>query len=69
MDDPEIWFGRLAEIPGDLMLVGHLPHLDRLTSLLLYGSVVSFRMGGVVALDGGDGRRWSLRWFLPPELC
>ncbi|MFQ5693253.1 MAG: hypothetical protein ACE5IM_09445, partial [Nitrospinota bacterium] len=62
---------RLVEGRGAaLLLVGHLPHLSRLASLLLVEDpdkeVVSFRMGGIVCLGrGAEG--WRLRWFLTPE--
>jgi phosphohistidine phosphatase len=53
------------------MLVGHLPHLSRLASLLLVGDpeheVVAFRMGGIVCL-GNDTGRWKVTWMLTPEL-
>ncbi len=58
-----------AEAPA--MLVGHLPHLSRLTSLLLVGDptreIVSFRMGAIVCL-GRDEATWRLKWILTPEL-
>ena len=54
----------------DLMLVGHLPHLDRLSSLLLAGDeeagVVKFRMGGALCLIKEE--KWRMEWFLVPEL-
>lgn len=70
-DDPAIWAGRLREADRDLVLVGHLPHLERLTSLLLCGhaegGVVRFANGGIVCLGGQEGR-WSLQWALTPAL-
>ncbi len=54
-----------------IMLVGHLPFMSRLTSLLLAGDpeagVVRFRMSGIVCLNREDGE-WSLRWAVTPEL-
>ncbi|MBI3989381.1 MAG: hypothetical protein HY347_07165 [candidate division NC10 bacterium] len=42
-----------------LMLVGHLPHLSRLTSALLVGDpereVIRFRMGAIVCLSKTAG--------------
>jgi phosphohistidine phosphatase len=68
-DEPSIWAGRLAEATDDVMLVGHLPHLPRLTSLLLTGSadrvLVAFTNGGLVALDGTN-KSWSVAIALPP---
>ena len=70
-DDPRIWAERLEGADRDLMVVGHLPHLERLASLLLCGEpdagVVRFVNGGVVCL-GGEGGRWSLHWAVTPTL-
>jgi phosphohistidine phosphatase len=69
-DDPTIWLERLRSEPDDLMLVGHLPHLDRLAGLLLIGgadrSVVKFRQGGLVGLERTD-TGWVVSLVLPPE--
>jgi len=64
---------RIEEARGPLMLVGHLPHLGRLASLLLTGSdegeIVAFRKGGVVCLERGDeDERFAVAWLLTPEL-
>lgn len=61
---------QLERETGPLMLVGHLPFLDRLTSLLVTGdpdrSIVRFRHGGIVCLSG-EGRDWALAWIITPE--
>jgi phosphohistidine phosphatase len=71
MDDPGIWAGRLKTEEKDTMLVGHLPHMARLASLLLTGDseagVVEFRMGGIVCLKKEEGK-WSLQWMVVPEI-
>ncbi len=71
LDDPKIWAEKIEGIQKDTMLVGHLPHMEKLASLLLCGSsekkVVSFRMGGVVCL-GRDEQGWSLKWAITPEV-
>jgi phosphohistidine phosphatase len=55
-----------------LMLVGHLPHLARLASLLLVGDpnrdIVRFRPGAVVRLERAE-RGWVLGWILTPEIA
>ena len=52
------------------MLVGHLPHLARLASLLLVGdvgrSIVTFRLGALVGLEQGP-EGWSVWLALPPS--
>jgi phosphohistidine phosphatase len=72
LDDPNIWAERVKSIPDDVVLVGHLPHLARLVSLLLCGDenkdIVSFKMAGIVCLNRDDNEIWSLRWMLTPEV-
>ena len=71
MDDPTIWQSRLAESLQDQVLVGHLPYMSRLVSLLLTGdpgeNIVQFKMGGVVALKRAEGL-WSLQWQIVPDI-
>lgn len=70
--DPRIWAQRLNEISEDIMLVGHLPHLSKLASLLLTNSIeiepVKFRMGGIVCLVKDERGKWSLLWIIRPEM-
>ena len=70
--NPKIWADRLKEIDENLMLVGHLPHLSKLTSLLLTGNTdiepIKFRMGGIVCLERINRENWKLIWIITPEL-
>jgi phosphohistidine phosphatase len=70
LDDASIWAERLKTRTDSLMLVGHLPHLGKLASLLLCSekerNVVAFKMGGVVCLKRDD-TGWSLQWMITPE--
>lgn len=64
---------RLAEDANEpTMIVGHLPHLGRVASLLLAGNadreIIAFRMGAIVCLTGEKGA-WRLRWMLTPEIA
>lgn len=72
LDDPQIWAERLKGIPDDVILVGHLPHLAKLSSLLLCGNaernIVSFKMAGAVCLKRDDTAAWSVQWMLTPEI-
>lgn len=58
-----------AERP--LMIVGHLPHLSRLASLVILGNIeneiIRFKMGGAVCLSESDNK-WLIDWALVPEL-
>ncbi len=68
------WLEDLAGHFGAVALVGHLPFLDRLASLLVAGNedaqVVAFRMGGLVKLvPKGNRPGYSVAWILAPELA
>ncbi|MBW1990743.1 MAG: phosphohistidine phosphatase SixA [Deltaproteobacteria bacterium] len=71
LDDPQVWADRVLGLAEDTMLVGHLPHLARLASLLLCGDpekgAVNFKMGGVVCLSRSPEGRWGLEWMVVPE--
>lgn len=71
LDDPGIWAKKLNSINEDIIIVGHLPHLSKLSSILLVGDpereLISFRMGGVVCLER-KGSGWSISWMIVPEL-
>jgi phosphohistidine phosphatase len=72
MDDPEVWVKRLAGMNEDTMLVGHLPYMARLASLLLCGDkekgIVDFKMAGVVCLKRFDDGKWAVEWMVVPEM-
>jgi phosphohistidine phosphatase len=56
-----------------LMLVGHLPFMERLVSLLTTGeehhTIFKFQNGGIVCLDREtDGGQWFIKWALMPEI-
>ncbi len=71
MDDVRPIAQALQKETAPLMLVGHLPFMDRLAGLLVTGdpdcSVVRFRMGGIVCLEGED-EDWAVKWVVTPEL-
>jgi phosphohistidine phosphatase len=56
---------------GPVMLIGHLPFLGHLASLLVAGNpeggVVRFRQAGIVCLSQDEGE-WAVNWVMPPEL-
>jgi phosphohistidine phosphatase len=72
LDDPVVWAERLKGEKESLMLVGHLPHLGKLSSLLLSGdkekNIISFKMGGIVCLKRDEVGIWSLQWMITPEI-
>ena len=72
MSDPMAWGERLADTREDLVLVGHLPHLARLSSLLLSGDgtrpLVAFQTGAILRLERDDKGGWSVRWMVDPSV-
>ncbi len=58
--------------PGDnVMLVGHLPFMERMAGYLTTGnpdqSVIQFRNGGIVCLDEDADKGWTIRWAMLPR--
>ena len=73
LDPPEIIKKEIEKIKDDIMIVGHLPHLSRLASLLLAvgesESVVDFKQGCVVCLkNDNQNKKWQILWMILPEL-
>ncbi len=71
LDDPGLWVMRIAGMQEDTMLVGHLPFMRKLSSMLLSGDrervSIDFKMGGIVCLKRIDGA-WAIAWMVTPEL-
>lgn len=71
-DDPSMTANFLKVYTDDVLIVGHLPHLERLTSQLLTGSPayrpIAFKNGGVVCLQKESGGPWSILWAIVPDL-
>ena len=73
LDDVAIKAGEIN--PGaNLMLVGHLPFMEKMASFLTTGSteytVFKFQNGGIVCIDRMDDESglWSIRWALMPRV-
>jgi phosphohistidine phosphatase len=58
-DDPTRWAARLETENEQVMLVGHLPHVERLVGLLVAGdpdrTLVGFPAGALVVVERDDG--------------
>jgi phosphohistidine phosphatase len=71
-DDVTVLANELASTTQNIMIVGHLPFLAKLASLLLTGAeaaeTVAFKQGGVVSLNCTDEGRWQINWMVTPEL-
>jgi phosphohistidine phosphatase len=65
--DTPTWIRDLvAAEPRDVMLVGHMPNLPRVLTLLVNGdesSLLSFPLHGMIALEAA-GERWRETWRL-----
>lgn len=55
----------------DIMIVGHLPFLERLVSFMLTGSEnnrpLLFQQGGLVCLNKDEENKWSIMWTVFPS--
>ncbi len=71
LDSPKFWAEKLKEEEG-IMLVGHLPHLSKLTSLLLVNDeneeIVKFRYSSCLVLLK-ERERFYIKAFILPEMC
>ncbi len=68
-DDPLIAKAELKAAQNSLMLVGHMPHLGRLSSRLVpgnpYGKAIDFPAAAVVCLSQRNGG-WKVSWTMDP---
>ncbi len=75
LDDVRV-FAESLDPATDMMVVGHMPFMQRLVSYLAVGSdevrVYQFQNSGIVCLDadeGADGRPdWYIKWTLNPDI-
>lgn len=72
-NDPVAEFASDADVwDEDTLVVGHLPFMSRLVSLLTVGDaehqLVHFSPGSVVCLEREDAHHWVIAWMLRPEL-
>jgi phosphohistidine phosphatase len=68
-DDPIIAQAELRSARDHVMLVGHLPHLSRLVSLLVAGDPERHKneipTGAMICLVG-ESEKWKIEWSLSP---
>lgn len=71
-DDVKPFEDEIASADGDVMVVGHLPFLGKLASLLLTSlesaNMIMFKNGGIVCLSYSDENQWQIDWAVTPEL-
>lgn len=73
LDDPAASAAILTDT-NDLLVVGHLPFLERLVAYLTTGAVdrpvLKFINGGIVCLDREPAAdHWLIRWTIVPRLA
>ncbi len=68
-DDPSLTKAELEVSGKSLIVVGHLPHLNRLAALLLNGNsgaqVLDFQTASVVCLSRRK-KEWKVNWTMDP---
>ena len=71
-DDVTIIANELEAYDTNLMIVGHLPFLAYLTSLLVAGkeifNVAAFDAGSIVCLNRTEPGRWQIEWMITSKL-
>ncbi len=71
-DDIRSWAERISKEAEDLMIVGHLPFLEKLASFLVCGDegakTVLFRYSAIFCLEKKESGRWAVDWVLKPEM-
>lgn len=71
-DDVTIIVDELDAYNTNLMIVGHLPYLAYLASLLTAGSetadVAAFDAGSIACLNRSDPGQWQIEWMITPKL-
>ena len=72
MDDVSAFAEKISSQDG-VMLVGHLPFMERMTSHLITGTiekpVLKFQNSGIVCLDKDpETKSWFIKWTLMPHI-
>jgi len=68
-DDISIIVEELEAYNTDIILVGHLPFMAYLASLLIAGSeTVSFDAGTIICINREKSGRWQIEWMISPKL-
>jgi phosphohistidine phosphatase len=72
-NDPVEEFATDADVwEEDTLVVGHLPFMSRLVSLLTTGEtdagLVQYQPGSVVCLERVDAEQWVILWMIRPDM-
>jgi phosphohistidine phosphatase len=70
-DDVRPWVERISREAEDLMIVGHLPFLEKLASIVVCGDegarAVMFRYSAIVCLEKKGSGRWAVDRVIKPD--
>ena len=71
-DSPETILETIKK-SSNLMIVGHLPFLDRLLSLMIINNtepgLIKFQNAGIICVDKEEkNERWIIKWTLMPQV-
>jgi phosphohistidine phosphatase len=72
-NDPVVEFASDADVwDEDTLVVGHLPFMSRLVSLLVIGDagqeLVQFTPGSIVCLERQGEHHWVIAWMMRPDI-
>lgn len=71
LDEPEIWYDKILKLKKDIMIVGHLPHLEKFASLILTNDktkkIINFKMAGVLCIKREEDK-FFIEWMIIPEI-
>jgi phosphohistidine phosphatase len=72
MDTPAVIAEEISHWQEDALVVGHLPFMAKLATLLVSDRtdppIVGFTPGTVLCLEHTDSGDWQINWMLRPEL-
>ena len=71
-DSVEPWAKQINNRQEDLLLVGHMPFMERMAAYLLSGNsssqFVAFEPGSMLCLERDESGRWGIAWMIRPDL-
>lgn len=69
---PEIILNEIKVMDKNIMIVSHIPFLQRLSSLFLFNTdindVIKFAAAGVVCLENSGHDKWQIAFEITPDL-
>lgn len=72
LDDINLWVEKVKNEENDIMIVSHLPFLEKLCSKILCMNeelkIVKFTYSGVICLERMDNKNFSVIWILTPDI-